>query len=128
MSQEVKYLDLDAIAPKVAFKIRLDGEDHFMKEMSVEDFVWATNEAQKQLDNYDNMTPKEMVESMIAVLSRQFPTVKEKQFKDMGLEKMRRLMEFTRELAAEGAEETIAKAADEGKVEMGATTEMLEAQ
>lgn len=118
MSEDMKLLDLDAIAPKEEIKIRLNGVIHVMKEMTVEDFVWATKETQEREEGGD--TPENMaasVDSMIEVLCRQFPTATAEEFRALNFQKLNKLLRFTQSLAEEGSEATIQKAAAEGKVE-----------
>jgi hypothetical protein len=119
MSQkEVKFLDLDAFAPKEVFKIKLNGQVHEMKQMTVEDFAWASKEAEVRADAEDPMT---MVATMVEVLGRQFPTMSEEDFKGMSFEKLAAILDFTRQVAEEGSEAALKEAAAEGKVTMTET-------
>lgn len=116
---DVKYLDLDALAPKARFKIKLNEKEHVMKEMTVEDFVWATKEAELRTDAAEDAENIEKhIEVMLKVLCRQFPTAESKDFESLGFDRLTKLIEFTRDLAEEGSEGAIKKAADEGKVDL----------
>lgn len=118
--KEVKFLDLDALAPKEEIKIKLNGKEHLMKEMTVEDFIWATKEASEREISDD---PTSMLHAMIDVLKRQFPTIDEEEFKNIGFDKLAAILDFTRKMAEEGSEAAIKEAADEGKVTMEETEE-----
>ena len=121
-NQDVKFLDLDALAPKEVFRIKLNGKEHEMKQMTVEDFVWATKEAEARQD--EDGDPAAMLRMMIDVLQRQFPSIDKEEFKELGFDKLAAILDFTRQVAEEGSEAAIAEAAAEGKVTM---TEMEEA-
>jgi len=56
MTEDVTYLDLDALAPKAVFKIKLNDKEHEMKEMTVEDFIWATKVAEEKGETLDPTT------------------------------------------------------------------------
>lgn len=114
--REVKFLDLDALAPKEVVRIKLNNKEHEMKEMSVEDFVWATKEA--EMREGDENDPAKMLDMMLDILTRQFPSVTRDEFKAMGFNKLSALLDFTRSLATDGSEAAIAEAAAEGKVKM----------
>jgi len=118
--KEVKFLDLDALAPKEVFKIKLNGKEHEMKQMTVEDFVWASKEAEERGNASDPLT---MVGTMIDVLQRQFPTIDKEEFKKLGFDKLAAILDFTRKVAEEGADSAIQEAAEEGKVTMTETEE-----
>lgn len=115
-NQEVKFLDLDALAPKEVVRIKLNGKEHEMKQMTVEDFIWASKEADAR--EKDENDPGQMIDMMIEVLARQFPSVTKEDFRSMGFNKLAALLDFTRKLASEGSEAAVAEAAAEGKVEM----------
>ena len=119
-NQDVKFLDLDALAPKEVFRIKLNGKEHEMKQMTVEDFVWATKEAEMR---ENSGSPVEMISMMIDVLKRQFPTIEEDEFRGIGFEKLAAILDFTRKVAEEGSEAAIQEAAAEGKVTMTETEE-----
>lgn len=114
---DTKFLDLDALTPATKFSIQLNGKKHEMKEMTVEDFVWATSEADKRVEAAGNNMGK-VAEAMVDVLMRQFPTVQKQEFMSLGLDKLSALLQFTRDLATDGAEATVEKAVDEGKAEV----------
>src|SRR5210317_2563167 len=114
--KQVKFLDLDALATKEIIRIKLNGKDHEMKQMTVEDFVWATKEA--EIRDGDETDPSKMINMMIEVLGRQFPTIEDQEFRSMGFDKLAALLDFTRKIASEGSEEVVAEAAAEGKVVM----------
>lgn len=119
---DTKFLDLDGLAPAAKFSIRLNGKTHEMKEMTVEDFVWATKEADSRVEAAgENMGA--VAEAMVDVLHRQFPTVERKEFMALDLDKLSALLKFTRDLAEDGAEETVARAVSEGKAEVEMTEE-----
>ena len=109
--QEVKFLDLDALAPEVAVSITLNGEKHEMAEMTVKDFVWA----QKIAAENQNVTPDDMkeedyekvMERMIYVLSRQFPTCKRDEIAGLSISILTALICFTGQLCAEGRDAVI---------------------
>ena len=115
-NQDVKFLDLDALTPKEVIKIKFNGKEHEMKQMTVEDFIWATSEAELRSEDADNA--EAMIGAMIDVLSRQFPSVEKEDFRSMSFDKLSALLDFTRKLASEGSEAAVAEAAAEGKVEM----------
>jgi len=117
---EARFLDLDALAPEVAVSILINGNKHEMAEMSVADFVWAQKLSgeQSKLDpsDMDNEGYEKVMQSMIEVLSRQFPTCPRKEIEALPIVKLTALIKFTGQLGAEGAEAAIAEAAEEGKV------------
>lgn len=120
-----RFLDLDALAPEVAVSITLNGNKHEMAEMSVQDFVWA----QKLAGENETIDPKNMndedyaviMERMIDVLFRQFPTCKREEIASLPIAKLTALIKFTGDLGAEGAVVAISEAQAEGKGEV--TTE-----
>lgn len=121
-TQEARFLDLDALAPEVDVSITLNGNNHKMAEMSVQDFVWAQKLAgeQEKFDQ-DNMKDGDyelIMGRMVDVLSRQFPTCKRDEIAALPIPKLTALIKFTGQLGAEGAASAIAGAAEEGKVEM----------
>jgi len=125
---EARFLDLDALAPEVAVSIRINGNKHEMAEMSVADFVWAQKLAGEQskidIENIDNNDAKaydDMMQSMIDVLSRQFPSCPREEIAALPIVKLTALIRFTGQLGAEGAEAAVAEAAEEGKVTMEPT-------
>ncbi len=121
-SQEVRFLDLDALAPEVAVSITLDGENHKMAEMTVKDFVWAQKIAgETQAIKAEDMKDEDyedVMERMIDVLDRQFPTCGREKIAGLSIAKLTALIKFTGQLGAEGAAAAIAEAEAEGKVEM----------
>jgi len=59
-----------------------------------------------------------MIDAMLDVLGRQFPTVKRGELEALGFDRLTALLQFTRQLGAEGSEGVIAKAAEEGKLDL----------
>lgn len=121
-NQEVRFLDLDALAPEVAVSITIDGDNHKMVEMTVKDFIWAQKIAgESQAIKAEDMKDEDyerVMERMIDVLDRQFPTCGREKIASLSIAKLTALIKFTGQLGAEGATAAIAEAAEEGKVEM----------
>lgn len=129
---ETRFLDLDALAPEVAVSITLNGEKHAMSEMTVADFVWAQKMAGEQANlDADNLKDEDytrIMDGMIDVLDRQFPTCPREEIANLPIAKLTALIKFTGQLGAEGATAAIEEASDEGKVKMVETEEIPTAQ
>lgn len=115
---KVRFLNLDEVTPEAEVVVTIDGQDHKMVEMSVSDFLWAQKRLADLEDNKDEMSPVEMLQVTVDVLCRQFPTVKREQFERLGLTRLNKLVQFTQETAAKGAEDAVAEQVKEGNVEM----------
>ena len=124
---ETRFLDLDALASDVKVSITLNGNKHEMSEMTVADFGWAQKMAGEQekldADNLKDEDYTRIMDGMIDVLDRQFPSCPREEIASLSIAKLTALIKFTGQLGAEGATAAIEEAADEGKVTLVETEE-----
>lgn len=109
----VQFLNLDELAPAVSVTVKLDGTDHKMKEMNVEDFAWV----QTRLKGLEKKAdPGDYLDALCQMVHRSFPTIAEARLKTLELGKLERLLEFTLNIASKGGENALAAVPkDEGK-------------
>lgn len=96
-----KFLNLDELAPAVAVTVKLDGTDHQLKEMNVEDFAWVQSKM-KTLEKGGESG--EYLTALCEMINRSFPTISVERMRSLSLNKLEKLLEFTLNLATQGAE------------------------
>lgn len=107
---EVKLLNLDDIGETEVVTIVLNGNSHKLTEMSVQNFIWVQKEIKRQSGSADEIA---VFESLVSMLSRQFPSVSPEEFNALPMSKLRRLMDFVNSIAQQGAE-GVTKTTEEG--------------
>lgn len=109
----MKVLNLDALAAKSSKTVELGGRTYAVKEMTVEDFITANNEA-KDLESKVG-DPAEWVGSTVRFITRSIPEMTEKTVRKLSVEQMAVLVKFINgELAAE-AENAASETSPVGK-------------
>ena len=118
MSDRITFLDMDEIVPAKEIAIKIEGVEHEMADMSVDDFIWVQkriDKAQAALAKGEEPNEAEYALSIVDMLSRRFPTVPEGAFRKMGFDKLRRLTAFIEEVIMDGAPEPV-EGDEEGEV------------
>lgn len=105
-----KLLNLDEFGANETLTIVLNGAEHKLQEMTVSDFIWAQKELKTQEDMKDELA---VFESLVRMLSRQFPSVPDGEFNKLPMSKLRALMDFVNTLSQQGAEKALAAQAQE---------------
>lgn len=104
MSQSPNYLDLDAVLPEVELVVKLNGKEHRLKPLSVEDFVRNMKDQAALAASSGDVETE--IDTVIKMLARAFPTMQAADLKKVELNKLWKLLEFAREnngsKAAEG--------------------------
>jgi len=127
-NETTKFLDLDALTDNVGVSINLNGSKHQMAEMSVSDFVWAQNMTQKQKEIDGEPSEEQMAEvldSMIDMLTRQFPTCPREDIAGLSFTKLTKLVKFAGDTGAAGAETAVAEAEEAGNLTTVVTDETV---
>jgi hypothetical protein len=75
-------IDLDAVQAEVEFVIKLDGKEHPVKPVSLEDFIANTKIMQKAATG-DEISMEQELELVLSVVDRSIPTI--------GMERLRKL-------------------------------------
>src|SRR4051812_28489368 len=89
------YLDLDGIRPEKQIIIKLDGVDHELKPVTVEDFVENIQTMQKLgTGNLDVATEKAMLVDMLAQV---LPTIGAPRLSKLTMQQLHTLIDFCRE-------------------------------
>jgi hypothetical protein len=105
-----KFLNLDEFGEGEVLTIVLNGKEHRLQEMTVSDFIWAQKEMKRQESISDEVA---VFESLVTMLSRQFPTVEKRELEALPMNKLRKLMDFVNSMAQQGAESAVAAANQE---------------
>lgn len=105
-----KFLDLDSLQDDLQITIKLKGETHALKEMSVADFIWVQQRSKDLEANQDELSN---IKSLVEIIHRQFPTTKIEDLQELPLSKLMSIGNFVREATLNGAESAI-QAAKEG--------------
>jgi Mg2+/Co2+ transporter CorC len=87
----VQFLDLDAVSMPTEVVVKLDGKEHKLQELTVQDFIENTKDQAKL---GETSTVEEQMDVMIAMIHRAFPTISEDQLRKLGLTKMTSLLNF----------------------------------
>lgn len=109
MSQNTKFLDLDAVAPKLTLTVKLNGKNHVMKTPTVEDFV----ENMKLIESLKAAAgPAVEMDYLVQLLTKAFPTMTEKDLKGLHLEQLKQLADYAQQHSGQTdiAEEAAEKA------------------
>ena len=108
-----KMLDLDSLVSEQRV-LRLNGRDHEMVEMSVEEFINLMRETDK-LDAKTSFA--DQLEMMVDLVSRRFPSIPKEELRALGLTKLNAILEFARASAESAAKDATAElsGAERGK-------------
>lgn len=110
---KTKLLNLDTLADEELVVV-LGGKEHKLKEMSVADFIWA----QQNLKTISQKSEEaEIMESLIEMLLRQFPTMERNDLVSLPLQKLNQLTEFVQSFGMKGAEKAVDEAEKSAKGE-----------
>jgi hypothetical protein len=90
------YLDLDAVKPDETIVVKLGGNEHPLKPISIDDFIENTRTIQK-LQAAGVGDTSEETEIIIGMLQRAFPSMTRELIGTLDIARMRRLMEFAME-------------------------------
>ena len=107
MTAQPNYLDLDAIDTEFTLVVKLDGTDHKLQPISLEDFVANLRKIQEMGVTTD---PMQEVEMLVEMLSKAFPSIGEPRLRKLTLPQLSALMEKAREFNGENAVTREAKA------------------
>ena len=88
-----KILNLSDLASKEARLLRLNGVDHPVREMSVEDFIETTLAAERL--EYETSVVKQL-EATFDLITRAIPTVEKQVLKGLSLDQLQGLAAFIR--------------------------------
>jgi hypothetical protein len=88
----MKTLNLDALA-KVELTVTLNGKDHQVKEMGVDDFIQASAEAEA-MKSLDGDSLKENISATIKHLHRVLPTIPETEIRALSVSQLAALVAF----------------------------------
>lgn len=101
-----QFLDLDAVAPKVDFSLKLNGVDHKLEEPSVEVFITNMQDIEKLALE---ASPREELELSIKMIMRSFPTIKEEELRALKLSQLQAIGDFARQASGQDASKEAAK-------------------
>tara|TARA_B110000037_G_C16979649_1_gene448455 strand:- start:297 stop:692 length:396 start_codon:yes stop_codon:yes gene_type:complete len=109
-----KFLDLDELGGNAAVSIKLNGKDHPLEEMSVEDFIWSQKELAKleNLEKEGKGNDEIAFERNIEIIARQFPTASVEDFRQLKMSQLTALTDFITTQATEGAPAAISDLPD----------------
>lgn len=113
-----RFLDLDELGGEEIVTIKLNGKEHTLNEMTVEDFVWAQKQI-KALEKAEKegADDETIIERHCKILARQFPTAKVEEFRKLKISQLTKLLDFVTTLATDGAPQAVSdmNKAEEGK-------------
>lgn len=90
---QTKMLDLDAVTSNVDFTLKLNGKEHSLVEPSVEVFISNLSDLEALALN---ATPSEELEMSIKMIKRSFPSIPEKELRQLKLSQINAIAEFAR--------------------------------
>lgn len=106
-----KMLNLDEMKPEVEKSITLHGENHVMKAMSVGEFIDMQRNIAK-MDKLRKDRPEDMevnveeFELLVQMIDTSFPTISEADIRNLTLEQLNAIFDFTQEVVNENGEST----------------------
>lgn len=103
-----KMLNLDEIQTEEKV-LKLKGQEHTMKEMSVEDFIELTKETEKYESGVETMSMSEQMEKLVDMVLKAFPTCPRQDLMEQKLDMLTVIMKFVRSDMAPDAEDTAVK-------------------
>ena len=115
MTSAPNFIDLDEVSPATDVTVRLNGAQHKLVPISVEDFIANTRD-QAQLGEISDSDPAAVEKNLnliIKMLVRSFPTLTEDDLRKIQLSKLWKLLEFAREAGGQEEVEKEAAPADE---------------
>jgi hypothetical protein len=95
-------LNLDEIAPAEERVIKLDGEEHNLKVLTVEDVIANARAADRMKATKDEI---EQFEILIEMVARSFPSVPAARWHKMSLQHLNAIFQFAQELGKEAEKE-----------------------
>jgi len=105
------YLDLDAIENEVEIVVKLNGKEHALQPITVDDFIYNTKLVQDLGTNPD--FEKETM-TIIKMLIRAFPTMTEEELRKLPLVKLNAILDFAQKHnGSKQVEESMAEEAKE---------------
>jgi hypothetical protein len=100
MSNQPNYLDLDAIGTEISLVVKLDGKDHQLQAISVDDFVTNLQIVQKM---GTDVTVDQEIDLLVDMLSRAFPTIPKERLRKLTLPQLNALMSKAKEFNGQNA-------------------------
>lgn len=116
MSKVTKILDLDKFGGDAERTITIAGVQYPVVEMSFENFVLTTNEAQR-LQADPNATTADHMEASVAMIQRSVPTIPIEVLRGMSLVKLGVIVKFLQGELDEELDKTAQEAAATGAAE-----------
>jgi hypothetical protein len=97
MSSKTKLLDLDAFVPATKI-VKIDGHEHKMREMNVEDYIAKVKADQErratEIDADKPMSAAEAIEKTVEMVVEAFPTIPVERLRSMSLQHLDTLLAF----------------------------------
>ena len=111
MTNSPKYLDLDSFGDASEFTVKLDGTEHKLAALTVDDFIFNTKLIQS-LGTAPDIESE--LSAVVKMLTRAFPTMTEEMLRKLEIRKLNAILEFAHsnngQRAGEAEAETEAKA------------------
>ncbi len=105
---KTKLLNLDTLSDSnEELVVVLNGNEHKLKEMSVSDFIWAQANIKTASEKQEE---SEVVEALVTMLTRQFPTMTRAELMELSFSKLNQLTAFVQSVGMKGAEAAVAEA------------------
>jgi hypothetical protein len=105
-----KLLNLDELVNEQRV-LKLNGQEHVMKSLSVGDFIELNREIEKFKKRGGELTTEEQVELMIAEVQRYFPTMGTSELRNLTINQLLLILNFVRDSQdqqSEGDEKKVA--------------------
>ena len=101
----MNVLNLDALS-EVHRSITLKGITYPVEEMTVENFILTSKEAE-ELDKNKDLTMRDMVEATVRIIERSVPTIPKEELLKLNLQKLTMISKFLRGDAEEEAKKSL---------------------
>jgi hypothetical protein len=93
------YLDLDAIVPEKDVVVKLDGQDHKLEPVTVEQFI-SNIQVMEKLGS-GNLNVEDEKNLIVDMLLQVFPTIKRERLNSLKLMQLNAMIDFAREHGGE---------------------------
>lgn len=105
----MKYLDLDAVASKAEFTLKLNGKEHDLKVATVETFIANM----RDLESLSmNASAADEMKVALAIVKRAFPTISENELNELNILQVKAIADFAQ--SANGEKTEVTKEDDSG--------------
>lgn len=110
MAKPVTYIDLDAVVPQNEVVVKLDGADHRLVPITLEDFVKNTKLVEKlnEGDKTDGEALELQVNTLIDMVGRAFPTIGADRLRRLNIPQLNQLLDVAK---SNNGQETVEKEA-----------------